>query len=131
MSDVRLKSDIKAPPDPTTKGKGWFVVVVVMIILIAFTTWMVVLLFRESNAPLVIQRCNPGLCAFSSITGIKRCPVDDVQGIEVNLGLEFCTSRDYCQNNNFPCAVQADQSLNCAGVCGAGNEECRCVSVPP
>ena len=98
-------------------------------ILVAFTVWMFVLLYRESNAPEVNQRCAPGLCAFSSITGVKRCPTPgSTEGLAIDLGLEFCTTRDYCQNSNYPCAVQPDQTLNCDGVCGEGNEGCRCVS---
>lgn len=131
MSNVSLRKDVRAPPDPAAKGKGWFVIAVVVIILVIFTVWMIVLLSQESNAPIVNQRCSPGLCAFSAITGIKRCPVpSDTQGLIIDLGLEFCTTEDYCQNNNYPCAVQVDQTLNCEGVCGVGNPSCRCVPNP-
>ena len=131
MSGVRLKENIRSAPDPSLKGKGWAVIAIMVVILVAFTVWMIVLLSREQNAPVVNQRCNVGLCAFSAITGIKRCPAaGDTEGLIIDLGMEFCTTRDYCQNNNFPCAVQIDQTLDCSGVCGPGNNSCRCVANP-
>lgn len=131
MSGVGLKKDFRAPPDPSIKAKGWTVIAIVLVVLVAFTVWMIVLLYTEKNAPIVNQRCNPGLCAFSAITGIKRCPTaGDTQGLSINLGMEFCTTKDYCQNNNYPCAVQLDQSLDCTGVCGVSNPACRCVPNP-
>ena len=129
MSGVRLKEDIRASPDPSAKGKGWAVIAIMVVILVAFTVWMIVLLYREQNAPIVNQRCNIGVCAFSAITGIKRCPpTGDTEGLIIDLGMEFCTTEDYCQNKDFPCAVQADQTLNCEGVCNIPT--CRCVANP-
>ena len=129
MSSVKLKKDVKAPPDPSLKGKGWAVIAAILVILVIFTIWMIALVFGDTNAPIVNQRCNPGVCAFNTITGIKRCPSNsNTQGLIIDLGLEFCTTRDFCQNNSFPCAVQADQTLNCEGVCDV--IACRCVRDP-
>ena len=85
----------------------------------------------DANAPDVINRCSVGLCAFDIITGIKRCPDPGATvGLRIAAGAEKCTTRDYCQPNNFTCAVQLDQTLKCNGVCGTGNEQCRCIADP-
>lgn len=113
------------------KATGWLALAITVIVLTIIFAWIIVAMIRDSVQDEVIQRCNPGLCKFSTISGIKTCPaVGDPIGIRVNLGAEFCTSRDYCQKPGFTCAVQADQTLLCAGECGPGNPQCRCVADP-
>lgn len=120
------------PPIQDVNSGGWLVIALIAIIFTIVLAWIIVALIKDSTGAEVIQRCNPGLCKFSTISGVKTCPTteEEAQGIRVNLGAEFCTSRDYCQKQNYQCAVQLDQTVLCDGVCGFGNEQCRCVSSP-
>ena len=118
--------ELSRRPKSTT---GWLILAIITVVLAIFFTWLIISLLRDANDTNVIQRCDPGLCKFSTITGIKTCPdVGDTQGIQLDVGLEFCTSEDYCQERNYTCALQLDQSVDCDGVCGPGNGRCRCIA---
>ena len=125
ISDIKNKKE-KAPKDNT----GWIVLVVILVIVVLVYGFIIYSVRQDANAPEVINNCDPGLCAFSIVTGIKRCPPDNNTKIRFGPGAEFCTSRNYCQERNYTCAVQSDQTLNCSGVCGTGNDECRCIQNP-
>lgn len=114
-----------------TDPQGWLVLAIVVVIITIVFAWLIVSLWKDANSPNVIQRCNPGLCKFNLLTGVKTCPnPSDTIGIQASSGIERCTSRDHCQVAGFTCAVQPDQSVDCNGVCGSGNSQCRCVSDP-
>lgn len=132
MNSVELRNKpVFAEPDPTAKQKGQLVIALITIIFIIVLAYIIVTLYKEWKAPIVIQRCPVGVCAFDIITGIKRCPpVDSTKGIEVKYGVELCTSANYCQNLSYPCALLPDQTLDCFGVCGPNNDQCRCVKSP-
>lgn len=120
---------------PTTKKVTDDTGFIVLAILLVFVVFIFMFIFysikNDANAPDVINRCGVGLCAFDIITGIKRCPEPGATvGLRIAAGAEKCTTRDYCQSSGFTCAVQLDQSLNCDGVCGPGNEKCRCIADP-
>lgn len=111
--------------DPT----GWLVICVSAIILTIVFCIIAYLLTTDIRAPQVEQRCPVGLCKFSVFTGVKTCPEPgSTVGIQLAQGAEFCTSADYCQQSKYQCAVQADQTLNCDGICD--QPKCRCVANP-
>lgn len=125
---------LKTPENP--KATGWLVLAITIIILAIIFAWLFIAVQSDTVGATVIQRCEPGVCLFSTVTGIKTCPAPgDTVGIQVQLGAEFCTSRDYCQQPGYQCAVQPDQTVLCNGVCNnpagsTGNESCRCVAPP-
>jgi hypothetical protein len=126
-----MSSSVSAKDAAKANTDGWVVIAAIAIIFAIVLAWIIVALIKDSNSAIVIQRCNPGLCKFSTISGIKTCPASgDPVGVQVNLGAEFCTSRDFCQKENFKCAIQLDQTVLCNGVCGTGNDACRCVRNP-
>lgn len=101
-----------------------FVIIVAIILSIAIYNY-----YKRIRQNTVTFRCNPGLCKFDLFTGIKTCPnTGDTQGLEVVVGLEGCTSADFCQFNPNRCALLPDQTLDCSGICGPGNSECRCIN---
>jgi len=113
-----------------TDDTAWIVlaaVVVLVVLTFAFIFWQVNI---DAHPAEIINVCNPGLCKFSTLSGIKTCPPNNTDQLRFQPGAEFCTSKNYCQWRNYTCAVQLDQTLNCAGVCGVGNEECRCIQDP-
>src|SRR4030042_4687117 len=117
-------------PKPKTEETAWIVlatVVVLVVLTFAFIFWQIRI---DAHPAEVINGCNPGLCKFSTLTGIKTCPPNNTEQVRFQPGAEFCTSKNYCQWRNFTCAVQLDQTLDCAGICGTGNEECRCIEDP-
>ena len=121
LEDIKINK--KADP------QGWIVIALTLIIVVIFFTWLIVTISKDTNPDDVVQRCNPGLCAFDVFTGRKRCPAPgQEQGVRIAPGAEFCTSPDYCQQEPYVCAVQPDQSWRCDGVCGQGNSQCRCIS---
>lgn len=128
VEDIYTEQRTKTGPPDTT---GWLILAVVVVVLAIFFAWLIYTLYRDANSADVVQRCSPGLCKFSILTGVKTCPnPGDTLGVRVTAGSEFCTSENYCQNEPFNCAVQLDQSVNCTGVCGPGNDRCRCVRDP-
>lgn len=119
------KPKLKADP------QGWLVLAITLVVLIAFFAWLYLSVSQDANTGEVIQTCKPGLCAFDIFSGVKKCPAPgQVDGIRISAGAEFCTSRDYCQQGPYTCAIQPDQSWRCDGVCGEGNPQCRCIRDP-
>ena len=111
--------------------QGWMVLAIALIILVIFFAWLFVTLSADTKPAEIIQRCNPGLCAFDIFSGRKRCPAaGQVQGLVITPGLEYCTSENYCQEAPYTCAIQPDQTWRCDGICGDGNERCRCIASP-
>ena len=108
---------------------AWLTIAVFAVLLAIIFAVVIYSFYRDIKAPQVITRCAPGMCKFSVYTGVKTCPGDgDTEGVQILEGTEFCTTADYCQNQQYPCAVQANQQLNCAGVCDT--PQCRCVANP-
>jgi len=124
------------PPPPKTHATGWLVIAIIIIVLAIIFSWLFISMTSDTVGANVVQRCNPSVCKFNTITGQKTCPAPgDTLGIQVELGAEFCSSRDYCQQPGFQCAVQPDQTVLCNGVCNnpagfTGNEQCSCTSNP-
>jgi len=122
---MSTKSDFEKNRDPT----GWLVICVAAISLAIIFAIIFYLMYSDINAPVVVQRCNPGLCKFNVTTGIKTCPgVGDTVGVEVTPGLEACSSKSYCNEPDHPCALLSNQTLDCSGVCDIAG--CRCVKTP-
>ena len=117
---------IKKKPQAT----GWLVLAIISVVLTIVFAFIIVSMISDSNQPAVTTTCPVGTCKFSTITGIKTCPTSNTESISVSPGLEFCTTKNYCQKIGFECAVQADQTTLCNGVCGPNNEKCRCVRNP-
>lgn len=116
-------------PNVRKDATGWLVICAFAIILAVIFAIIIYLLYQDIRAPDAIQRCNVGMCKFSIITGVKTCPeASSTVGIRVFPGAEFCTSRNYCQHPGYTCAVQADQSVRCDGICDTA--ECKCVHPP-
>ncbi len=112
-----------------TDPSGWFVIALVIVVLTVIFAIVIYLFYVDIKAPQVIQRCNPGLCKFSIFTGVKTCPgVGDPVGVQLLPGTEWCTSANFCQKEGFTCAVQADQSVSCDGICDT--PQCRCIANP-
>ena len=134
MSDIkRYKPSLIGSNEekPKTDPQGWLVLAIALVILVIFFCWLFYTLSADSKPAEIIQRCNPGLCAFDIFSGRKRCPPPgQVEGLRIAPGAEFCTSANFCQQEPFTCAIQLDQSWRCDGVCGTGNEECRCIADP-
>lgn len=123
--DKKAAEKEKQRKDPT----GWLVVCIFAILLTVFFCIIVYLMIVDIRAPQVEQRCPVGLCKFSVFTGVKTCPAPgDTVGVQLSQGSEYCTSADYCQQSKYQCAVLADQTLNCDGVCD--QPKCRCVANP-
>ncbi|MFS8159227.1 MAG: hypothetical protein ACMG6E_03265 [Candidatus Roizmanbacteria bacterium] len=122
----RTAEEVSQQPVDTS---GWLVLAIIVLILVIVFAFIITALVVDANAPKPIQRCPTGLCKFNTTTGIKTCPnfADDT-GIAVTVGLEYCTTDDYCQQPGYTCAVQSNQTLDCSGSCGDGNSKCRCVS---
>lgn len=127
----RLRSDIiRKTEKPPRDYSSWTVLAVIIVLLIIVFGWIIYSIRQDTNSTEVINRCNPGLCAFDILSGIKRCPANDSEQIGYDVGIEYCTSRNYCQKTKYTCAVQLDQSIDCSGVCGPGNDQCRCIKNP-
>tara|TARA_R110001599_G_scaffold266539_3_gene467333 strand:+ start:10966 stop:11328 length:363 start_codon:yes stop_codon:yes gene_type:complete len=111
------------------KVDGLFVICIASIILTIVVCWVIYNMYIDIRAPEVFQRCVPGVCKFNVFTGVKTCPGNgDTTGIRLIPGAEFCTSANFCQKENFQCAVQANGSISCDGVCDT--PQCRCVGDP-
>lgn len=113
-----------------TDPNAWLVIAIALIIIIIFFAWVIVVVLNDANATIVENTCAPGLCAHDIFLGEKRCPSSSSEQLVINPAVEKCTTRNFCQARNYTCALQPDQSVNCNGVCGAGNEECRCTRNP-
>lgn len=113
---------------PRSSGRS-LIAAIIVIAVVAAICYFVYILYSRANEDIVIQRCPVGLCKFDVITGEKRCPASAAtEGIQIDFGKEFCTSRNYCQNVNFPCALQLDGTVDCSGICGLGNNGCKCLA---
>ena len=124
---------LKQPEKPPTKNDwtSWLVLATILVVIVVVFGIIIYIVYKDSQAPDVINRCAPGLCAFNTVTGIKRCPdAGDNVGLRIALGFEACTTENYCQAQGFTCAVQLDQTLNCEGECGPNNDRCRCIANP-
>lgn len=108
-----------------------YVYALTFIIIVAVFAWIIYSMISESNAQPVNNVCPVGACSFNVLTGVKKCPAPgDTKPIVIALGAESCTSKDYCQQSQYRCAVLANQTLDCNGVCGPSNSGCRCVASP-
>lgn len=129
MSTVPLERypvfERKTPQD----NNGLIIVVIIIVIFVIIGAIIVYAVFHPINS-LGSGLCETSLCAVNITTGVKRCPANSSDSITYNIALEECTSQNYCQGKKTPCAVLQNGSLNCTGVCGSGNEGCRCVKSP-
>ncbi len=127
----RLKSDIKRETiKPEKDVTSWIVLASIIVVLVLVFSFIIYLIRKDTNFTEVINQCDAGLCAFNTTTGIKNCPSSNTGNVSFTPEAEFCTSRNYCQSKNYTCAVQSDQTLDCSGVCGTGNDQCRCIKDP-
>jgi len=107
------------------------IIIVLIIVVILIATMAIVIYAVFHNRPTkVVTRCEPGLCAITLATGIKRCPASNSEQLVYDQIFEDCTSRNYCQSQSAPCATLAGGILNCAGNCGTGNDQCNCAKAP-
>jgi hypothetical protein len=127
--DPRTNGQPAQPKVRKEDPQGWFVICLFAIMVVIIVCAVIYLIELDIKAPIVQQRCNPGVCKFDVFTGVKTCPAaGDTTGIQLEEGPEFCTSADYCQHPGYSCAVLADQTLNCDGTCDV--TMCRCVQDP-
>jgi hypothetical protein len=102
------------------------IIITIMAIVIAVIIYQV---FKVRNTR-TIARCEHGLCVINLLTGEKRGKDSETERLAYLQGTEDCTSKSYCQSNRAPCAVLAGGVLDCDGVCGPGNPQCRCEKSP-
>lgn len=127
----RLRSDIARKTEKAPKDySSWTVLAIILVIIVITFGWIIYSIRQDSNATEVVNQCGPGLCAFDILSGVKRCPSSDTEQLSFKFGVEYCTSKNYCQKKGYTCAVLPDQSIDCSGVCGPGNDECRCIKNP-
>lgn len=107
----------------------YIIILIVITILVAVGAFILYLIYRNRDTR-QITRCEPGLCVINLTTGEKRCPASLTEQMSYDQVFEDCTSSNYCQSEKNSCAVLANGTLNCRGVCGAGNEKCRCQKPP-
>jgi hypothetical protein len=105
------------------------IITVILVIIVIIGAIIVYAVFRPVNA-LGSGICEPGVCACSVATGVKRCPANSTSQVTYNIAFEVCTSENFCQDTRLPCAVLKDGTLNCLGNCGDGNSGCRCAKSP-
>jgi len=106
----------------------YIIIIVIVVILVIVAAIIIYNVFRPGSN--TIGRCEPGLCVVDLGTGEKRCPDTDTEQLTYNIVFEDCTSSNYCQSLKAKCAVLGGGILDCDGVCGPGNEQCRCVKRP-
>ncbi len=106
------------------------IIIIIIIIILAIAVAIVVYAVRRPVSTTTTGRCEPGLCVVNLGTGLKTCPTSDSEQLLYDIVFEVCTSRSYCQDSKAPCAVLAGGILNCDGLCGIGNPQCRCIPRP-
>ena len=109
---------------------AWPVIILVTLIVISIVAALIVYSIFRNRAAKNINRCEPGLCVIRYDTGLKRCPNSPNERLVFNPVFEGCTSGNYCQADAARCAVLPGGVLDCDGVCGVGNERCRCEDAP-
>ncbi len=110
-------------------SSGWTLIVITLVVFIIIIAIIIFYSINSRTTGSVNEKfCPPNLCSVSVISGLKTCP--DVEGGQVtqNPALEYCSSRNFCQNSRFPCALLPDGSTDCRGECGPNNENCPCIS---
>lgn len=114
---------------PRRDNSVLIITMIIVTILIAAIAIVVYAVFRNRDT-VAVSRCEPGLCVVELATGVKRCPESLTDRLIYNNIFEDCTSANYCQSSQAPCAVLAGGVLDCTGVCGVGNEQCNCEKAP-
>tara|TARA_R110002073_G_scaffold455_14_gene3905 strand:- start:57450 stop:57824 length:375 start_codon:yes stop_codon:yes gene_type:complete len=109
---------------------GWAGILLITLVILAIVVAVIMYAVLRNRQSSNITRCEPGLCAIRYDTGDKRCPLDADTRLQINPVFEGCTSNNYCQDPNARCAVLAGGVLDCSGVCGIGNDGCRCEDAP-
>jgi hypothetical protein len=112
------------------RDNSWITIMIIVIIILVITLAINIYAIFRPQSQLASASCSAGLCAINFATGDKRCPSTSTGVVEYNQGFEGCTSGNYCQAVEAPCAVLQDGSLNCEGFCGSGNNLCRCSAKP-
>jgi hypothetical protein len=112
------------------RDNSWITIMIIVIIILVIALAINIYAIFRPQSQLASASCSPGLCAVNFATGDKRCPSTATGVVQFNQGFEDCTSANYCQSSKAPCAVLQDGSLNCNGVCGANNTQCRCAAKP-
>jgi hypothetical protein len=123
------------PPYPVfsrepQRNNGLLIITLIIVTIIFAAICLVVYAVFRNRDTVLVTRCEPGLCVVTLATGEKRCPNNDTEQLTYSTIFEDCTSGNYCQSERAPCAVLAGGVLNCKGVCGGGNELCRCEAAP-
>lgn len=109
-----------------------FIIIMIVLVAISAAVAFVIYIAKRSAATTTSGRCEPGLCKFNLLTGVKTCPASNTEQVLYNIALEGCSSRNYCQDPKYSNAVLTSGLLNPDGVCNPngipGNEACSCVS---
>jgi hypothetical protein len=75
----------------------------------------------------IYQKCSPGLCVTSKLTGIKRCPTLPTDTLSYLDGIEVCNPEFFCTDKETPYAITSSGEVNEAGECEQG-DRCRCIN---
>ncbi len=112
------------------KDYGGYIIILITITILVIVGSLILYGIYRNDSSRLISRCEAGLCAVNISTGVKRCPANSTDQLSYDLAFEDCTSRNYCQSRRASCSLLANGTLNCKGVCGAGNEQCNCIPPP-
>jgi hypothetical protein len=124
------------PPNPVFErvvkpNYSLYIILMVVIVMIVILAAVVVYAVFGKPRATAVNKCEPGLCAVTLATGVKRCPPDNSTQLAYDPIFEDCTSANYCQSPKAPCAVNVSNgTLNCGGFCGTGNNTCNCQKAP-
>lgn len=111
------------------RNQGWTTIAIFAVAMTLILCVVAYQVYKDIKSTLVIRRCAVGLCKFDIYTGRKTCPAsNDIEGLQISEGLEYCTSANFCQQDKYKCAVNPDQTIDCSGECST--PECRCVANP-
>ena len=102
-----------------------------LFIVLAILVWAVSVTHSDLSTPKVGLSCSTGQCTVNRINGIKICPENDGESLEIDPLTEVCSDKFACSNGVVPFAVQSDMSTLEIGdpninVC-PDNTACRCV----
>lgn len=122
MDDVRYPVFERIPK----KENAWFIIILISLVVIAIVVGIVIYAIYRPESTAIIGRCEPGLCVVNIASGRKTCPASTTERLEYDIVFETCSSASYCQAPEVPCAVLANGTLDCDGICGSGNSECNC-----
>lgn len=134
----------KPPPEETAprpilihyerKDQWWVVVTIALLIILVFLIIMIFFIVESipelyaNGGGVILVTCPTDQCATNRFNGEKRCPQPGNQ-ILSDVGTEFCSSPNICDDPAHPYAVQSDQSTNINGICESGTT-CRCLANP-